>query len=88
MRQTSRLENASRWSWALVFTLYSTVLAEELRIDTRAEWDEWDRPGDAIDTGPDQVQPRFVRRDIDAVANADSHGGGIHSAGSNEAHAP
>ena len=88
MRQTSRLEIASRGAWALVFMLYSTVPAEELRIDTRAEWNEWDRPGDAIDTGPDGVQPRFVRRDIDAVANADSHGGGIHSAGSNEAQAP
>lgn len=69
--------------WVAFFALWSAAPAEELRIDTSAEWNEWARPGNAVDTGLGRVQPTFVRRNIDAVADADVHGGGIHAAGSN-----
>ena len=69
--------------WVAFFALWSAAPAEELRIATSAEWNEWARPGNAVDTGLGRVQPSFVRRNIDAVADADIHGGGIHAAGSN-----
>jgi len=60
----------------------TSAIAEELRIDTDADWSKWKRPGNAIDISRGEVQPRLVRRDIDAVANAADFGGGIHVAGS------
>ena len=53
----------------------SPTAGEELRIGTNADWREWQRPGDAIEISLGKANPRFVRRDIDAVANAGDFGG-------------
>ena len=58
-------------------------MGEELRIGTSADWREWQRPGNAIEISRGKAGPRFVRRNIDAVANAGDFGGGIRAAGSN-----
>ena len=63
--------------------MYSPATGEELRIGTNADWDQWQRPGDAIEISRGKAGPRFVRRNIDAVANAGDFGGGIRDAGSN-----
>lgn len=63
--------------------VYVPTVGEELRIGTSADWREWQRPGDAIEISLGKAGPRFVRRDIDAVANAGDFGGGIRAAGSN-----
>ncbi len=69
-----------------VLLLCSMILpaaGEELRIGTNADWDAWQRPGNAIEISRGKAAPRFVRRNIDAVANAGDFGGGIRAAGSN-----
>ena len=63
--------------------VYVPTVGEELRIGTNADWREWQRPGNAIEISRGKAAPRFVRRDIDAVANAGDFGGGIRAAGSN-----
>ena len=68
---------------SLLGLVLSSARAEELRIGSSADWNEWRRPGNAIATGAGRIQPSFVRRNIDAVANAAAFGGGIHAAGSN-----
>ena len=50
--------------------VYVPAVGEELRIGTSADWREWQRPGDAIEISRGKAGPRFVRRDIDVVANA------------------
>ena len=67
--------------------VHSSATGEELRIGTNADWREWQRPGDAIEISRGKASPRFVRRNIDAVANAGDFGGGIRAAGSNSSDA-
>ena len=67
--------------WAVL--LGSIAAGEDLRIGTSADWQEWQRPGNAIEISRGKAGPRFVRRNIDAVANAGDFGGGIRAAGSN-----
>ena len=70
--------------WAvLVCGMVYSATGEELRVGTSADWDQWQRPGDAIEISRGKAGPRFVRRNIDAVANAGDFGGGIRAAGSN-----
>ena len=71
------------WVLLLCGMVYKSATGEELRIGTSADWREWQRPGDAIEISRGKAGPRFVRRDIDAVANAGDFGGGIRAAGSN-----
>ena len=63
--------------------MISPAAGEELRIGTSADWREWQRPGNAIEISRGKAGPRFVRRNIDAVANAGDFGGGIRATGSN-----
>ncbi|MXX38954.1 MAG: discoidin domain-containing protein [Gemmatimonadetes bacterium] len=67
----------------LLCSMISPATGEELRIGTNADWDAWQRPGNAIEISRGKAAPRFVRRNIDAVANAGDFGGGIRAAGSN-----
>ncbi|NKB66532.1 MAG: hypothetical protein GKR89_05685 [Candidatus Latescibacteria bacterium] len=61
--------------------------ADQVRIASPSEWARWDLPGDAVEIDPLGVRPRFVRRDIDAVANAPDFGGGIRLVGTDAANA-
>ncbi len=55
---------------------------KEIRIDTDKDWQAWFLPGNAIHIKDGSVIPTFIRRDINAVANAGTLGGGIHKVGS------
>lgn len=58
--------------------------SEKLSFNTRSAWQEWKHPVGAIDlTVTGRVQPLPVRKNIDAVRNAESFGGGILGVGSN-----
>jgi len=71
-------------SLALVLILSDTSLqADQLRITSARDWREWQLPGDAIQLIGDAIKPGFVRRDINAVANAGDFGGGIREVGTN-----
>ena len=71
----------------LLCSMISPAAGEELRIGTSADWDAWQRPGNAIEISRGKAGPGFVRRNIDAVANAGDFGGGIRAAGSNSSDA-
>ena len=55
--------------------------AEELHLGGPGGWSEWVLPGDAVDVADGVLKPAFVRRNIDAVQNAATFGGGIRAAG-------
>ena len=55
--------------------------ADQLRVRTARDWREWEIPGDAVEITNGGVKPTFVRRDIDAVANAPDFAGGIRAVG-------
>ncbi|MCE2447189.1 MAG: hypothetical protein J4F35_01995 [Candidatus Latescibacteria bacterium] len=65
--------------------LLATPLAgDQLRIATSNDWRQWQLPGDAVEVARGTLKPAFVRRDINAVANAfDFASGGIRKVGSN-----
>ena len=65
--------------------LLATPLAgDQLRIATSNDWRQWQLPGDAIEVARGTLKPSFVRRNINAVANAfDFASGGIRKVGSN-----
>ncbi len=67
----------------LLCSMVSSAGGEKLRIGTSADWEAWQRPGNAIEISRGKAGPRFVRRNIDAVANIGDFGGGIRAAGSN-----
>ena len=71
------------WAILICGMVYVPAVGEELRVGTSADWREWQRPGNAIEISRGKAGPRFVRRNIDAVANAGDFGGGIRVAGSN-----
>ena len=81
--KSQRQLRAALWAVLLCGMAYSAAAGEKLRIGTSADWNAWQRPGDAIEISRGKAGPRFVRRDIDAVANAGDFGGGIRAAGSN-----
>ena len=64
--------------------LLATPLAgDQLRIATSNDWRQWQLPGDAIEVARGTLKPSFVRRNINAVANAfDFASGGIRKVGS------
>ena len=65
--------------------LLATPLAgDQLRIATSNDWRQWQLPGDAVEVVRGTLKPSFVRRNINAVANAfDFASGGIRKVGSN-----
>lgn len=68
----------------LVTAFASFALAERVSFDTPSAWREWARPVGAVKlqaTG--RIQPVPVRKNIDAVRNAEYLGGGIRRVGSN-----
>ena len=68
----------------LVIALASFAFGERVSFDTRSAWQEWAYPIRAVDlqaTG--RIQPVSVRKNIDAVRNAEDFGGGIRRVGSN-----
>ncbi len=70
---------------AFLYTvLYCSALgADEIRFDTRRDWEAWELPG-TVELSPQGVlRPIAVRREINAVLNAQDFGGGIRRAGSN-----
>lgn len=71
------------WAMLICGVAYSPAAGDKLQVGTSADWDAWQRPGDAIEIRRGKAGPRFVRRNIDAVANAGNFGGGIRAAGSN-----
>ena len=56
---------------------------DRLTITSDRHWNEWRLPGDAVEVSRGILKPAFVRRDIDAVADAPDFGGGIRDVGSN-----
>ena len=49
--------------WALLICgmVYSPAMGEELRIGTNADWEAWQRPGNAIEISRGKASPSFVR---------------------------
>ena len=60
----------------------SPTAADRLIISSNRDWNEWNLPGNAVELSQGRLTPTFVRRDIDAVANADDFGGGVRGVGS------
>ena len=68
----------------LVIALSSFVFGERVSFDSRSAWQEWTHPVGSVElqaTG--RIQPVPVRKNIDAVRDAEDFGGGIRSVGSN-----
>ncbi|MEE3258284.1 MAG: discoidin domain-containing protein [Candidatus Latescibacterota bacterium] len=57
--------------------------ADEIRFATRHDWQAWQLPGTVELTPQGALKPIAIHRDINAVLNAQSFGGGIRHAGSN-----
>ena len=67
----------------LVMAWGSVAFGERVSFDTRSAWQEWARPVGAVElqaTG--RIQPVPVRKNINAVRNAEHFGGGIRRVGS------
>ncbi|NKB68615.1 MAG: hypothetical protein GKR89_16250 [Candidatus Latescibacteria bacterium] len=69
----------------LAFLALSTKASAQLSIGTTAEWEAWQRPGNALEMTPNGVTPARVGRFTDAVRKATAFGGGIRVAGSDRA---
>ena len=64
--------------------LATPLAGDQLRIATSNDWRQWQLPGDAVEVARGTLKPSFVRRNINAVANAfDFASGGIRKVGSN-----
>ena len=64
--------------------LATPLAGDQLRIATSNDWHQWQLPGDAVEVARGTLKPSFVRRNINAVANAfDFASGGIRKVGSN-----
>jgi hypothetical protein len=73
---------------ALVVVETPPAAGERISFNTRSAWQEWKHPIDAVDlTLTGRVQPVPVRKNINAVSNAERFGGGIRGAGSNSRNA-
>ena len=67
-----------------VLLLATPLAGDQLRIATSNDWRQWQLPGDAVEVARGTLKPSFVRRNINAVANAlDFASGGIRKVGSN-----
>lgn len=80
-------------SYRLVLLLVALALppgsgAEELRVASVDQWQRWSLPGDALEATARGLAPTLVRRDVDAVADAGTFGGGIRGAGTDLRGAP
>ena len=73
------------------------LLSDQILVDTETHWQAWEAPAGVRVVGQDGVTARFLRRDINAAANAgrfryvsegDTLTGGILTAGSNREQAP
>ena len=72
----------------LIIALGSFAFGERVSFNSRSAWQEWAHPVGAVElqaTG--RIQPVPVRKNIDAVRNAEHFGGGIRSVGSNARYA-
>ena len=67
----------------LLVVVCQSAAADQIRITTTQDWNRWQQPGDARSVENGTLRPGFIRRDINAVANAVRFGGGIHGVGSN-----
>ena len=68
----------------LLLTLITPLSGDQLRIASSGDWREWQLPGNAVTVARGTLKPSFVRRDINAGANArDFPSGGIRKVGSN-----
>ena len=68
----------------LVGLSLNQVWGERISFATRSAWQEWTLPTGAVELTPaGRVQLVPVRKDIDAVINADDFGGGVRAVGSN-----
>ena len=74
-------------AFCILLLVCSPLVADELLITTPSDWARWQLPGDAISIDGGSLRPGFVRRDINAVANAAQFGGGIRDVGSHPAQA-
>ena len=62
-------------------TLSNYVLGEEIRFDTAIQWNQWKLPNGIVEVTDDgYLRLLPIGRDIDAVNNARSFGGGTHAA--------
>lgn len=52
-------------------------------INTASHWEDWTYPEGVVDITDGVIRPFFIRKSIDAVADAAQFGGGIRAAGSN-----
>lgn len=69
----------------LLLCLPASLAAEQLRFDTQEEWQRWKLPLGAVELSEDGIlKPVRVRKNINAVLDAQSFGGGIRGAGSNQ----
>lgn len=87
-RQRCRMYGAALWGIAINLCIPMGPEADQLRYDTRAEWEQWRLPLGAVALSADGfIRPVAVRKDIDAVRDASRFGGGIRAAGSNQGEA-
>ena len=64
--------------------LATPLAGDQLRIASSDDWCQWQLPGNAVEVARGTLKPSFVRRNINAVANAfDFASGGIRKVGSN-----
>ena len=63
------------------------VAADRLTVTSNRDWGEWSLPGSAVEVVDGSLTPAFVRRDVDAAANALDFGGGIRDVGSDAGNA-
>ena len=69
---------------ALLLFLWGVPLragAEEVRVAAQGDWQQWSLPEGALEATSRGIRPSFVRRDVDAIADAPDFGGGIRGAG-------
>ncbi|MEE3259297.1 MAG: FlgD immunoglobulin-like domain containing protein [Candidatus Latescibacterota bacterium] len=80
-----KIARVSRLALAtLVVAGIQPAMGERISFDTRSAWQEWKHPIDAVDlTVTGRVQPLPVRKNTNAVLNAENFGGGIRGVGSN-----
>ncbi|MBI2504250.1 MAG: hypothetical protein HYW07_13575 [Candidatus Latescibacteria bacterium] len=76
---------------ALLLCLWGVPLragAEEVRVAAQGDWQRWSLPEGALETTSRGIRPTFVRRDVNAVADAPGFGGGLRGAGTDLSGAP
>ena len=59
-----------------------------VRVTTQSDWQRWSLPEGALVASARGIRPILVRRDVNAIADAPTFGGGIRGAGTDLADAP